>query len=137
MPLTVGKLRRVGCHVPSGQTVRGPAIPQRSRVAAKPVSAPTASGAGTTSGFEKSTQSHVVAAMPRLTFSESRRGRAFSSTRTAPASPDGTEPGVFATTTSSSTCRASTGTSVSSSRACPWDTTIAATLIARAPPGRP
>ena len=114
---------------------RGPAIPQRWRVVGEAGERADRSAAGTTSGFEKSTHSQAVAAMARLTFSASERGRAFSSTRT-PVGHRRHRARHVRHHDELVDLRASTGRA-SSSRACPWDTTIATTLIARAPPGRP
>ena len=117
--------------------MRGPTIPHRSRPAANPESAATASGSGIASGFAYSTHSPVVARTPRLTFSARRRGRSFSIRRASGGRTGGAEPGRFATTTSSSTCRASAGSNVSSSSACPCETTTAETFTSPEPPRRP
>ena len=69
---------------------------------AKATSCATASGSGIASGFETTTYSPEVVAMPVLMFAEKPRRCAFSSTRTPSGSPV-TLLGPFATTTNSST----------------------------------
>ena len=64
-------------------------------------SAATAPGSGTASGFAASTSSAVVSATPWLMFAPKPSGRVVVRRRRRPS---GTEPGMFAITTSSSTC---------------------------------
>ena len=108
VPRTVGNLRRDGCHVPSGQRICGPAIPQRGCSSANATSAATACGSGIASGLTFRTYSPLVAAIPRLTFAASGSGRGFSRTRT-PSGTTRTESETFAMTSVSSTCETSAG----------------------------
>ena len=76
----------------------------------------TAPGSSTASGLETSTSSPVVARVPALMLAAKLAGRAFSITR-APSASTGPEPGVFAITTTSSTCGTSAGSDSSELRA--------------------
>ena len=68
-------------------------------------SASTAPGSGTASGFAESTSSAVVSARSMFTFAPKPSGCSLWTAST----PSGTEPGMFAITTSSSTCVAQGG----------------------------
>ena len=90
-------------------------MPARGWATAKSRSRAMAPGSGTASGLPTRTYvlSGEAAAMPRFTLAAKPSGAAFSSTR-VPGGSAPVEPGMLATTISSSTCGASAG-SVSSS----------------------
>src|SRR5207248_1542998 len=68
VPRTVGKRRRDGWGRPSGKTSRGPATPQRGRLAMKSRSTSTAPGSGRVSGLTASMASAELRASPRFRF---------------------------------------------------------------------
>ncbi len=96
----------------------------------------TASGSAIASGLTISTSSCSVSSAPRFAFAANESGRSFTSTRVPGGSSAGTLPGMFAITSSSSTCGASAGSDVSSSAAWPCEMTTALTFMP-APDDRP
>ena len=134
---TVGNRRRDGCHVPSGQRICGPAIPQRGlRVGERDERRDGTRARRARRGSRRARTRPSVAAIPRLTFAANvKRPRVLEDAHAVRDAADGA--GHVRDHDDLVDLRArGPGSERSSSRACPCETTTAETFTPRVSPGR-